>query len=348
MLRRVVKHDPVGGVAQEGGPRRLALQNATLAFHAQLDVQIRLICHQVHQRLRLMDVQIVHHEVPACDRRVAHQHLLHMAREILLSSCWSSIWSNDLPAHDIAAENERAGAMPDVLELAPFDLARRQRQAGMLALQGLPTGQFISTHRALSLLCSLRCLAVGAANRGDLFVQLLLLGGSQPIAAEMRLEIPFLSRRAAWRGEIWATMPRLTTSSAISRPVHWLTGRPAVSGASQAKATIWQRCSAVMVTGRPVRGTSLRRSSSESSERGMGAKASQRWRQRRTVSTSRLSWRAIWELLEPSAPARMMRQRVASCCGREWRRSRSSSSWRTSGASTTSGGFGPRTGDLIA
>jgi len=42
----------------------------------------------------------------------------------------------------------------------------------------------------------------------------------------MRLETPFFSRRAAWRGEICSTMPRAFSSSAISRSVHWLIGHP--------------------------------------------------------------------------------------------------------------------------
>jgi hypothetical protein len=54
----------------------------------------------------------------------------------------------------------------------------------------------------------------------------------------MRLEVPLLSSRAAWRGEMVATMPRAVISSAISRLLHWLIGRPAVIGAAQARATI--------------------------------------------------------------------------------------------------------------
>ena len=42
--------------------------------------------------------------------------------------------------------------------------------------------------------------------------------------------------------EIWVTIPRAFISSAISLPVHWLMGRPAFAGASQASVAIWQRC----------------------------------------------------------------------------------------------------------
>src|SRR5919202_1165246 len=342
MLRRIVKDDAVALGAQKGGPRCLALQDARLPFHPQLDLHIRRLRHQAHQRRRLMDVQVVHYKPPARRCRVTHQHLLHMRYEILFCARWSQNRCDDLARHHVTTQDARTGAMPNVRELAALDLARRQRQARRLALQRLHPCQFIRAHRAFALLHTRWRLTIDRTDGADRLGQLLILWRGQPIAAQMRLEIPFLSRRAAWRGESLGRMPRLMTSSAISRPVHCEMGRPASVGVSQARATIWQRCSALIWMGRPERGTSLSRSCSENSESGMGAKASQRERQRRTVSTSRSSRRAIWELLAPSAAARMRRARRASCWGREWRRSSPSNSWRTSGNSSTTGGFGPR------
>ena len=40
-------------------------------------------------------------------------------------------------------------------------------------------------------------------------------------------------------------MPRLRASSASSRGVQWLIGRPDASGGSQARAMIWHHCSAL-------------------------------------------------------------------------------------------------------
>src|SRR5262245_31702346 len=68
-------------------------------------------------------------------------------------------------------------------------------------------------------------------------------------------------------------------------------------GGSQASATIWQTCSAVIWTGLPDRGTSVRRSAMGKSSKLAGCKASQRERQRRTISRVRANWRAIWQLL---------------------------------------------------
>jgi hypothetical protein len=52
-------------------------------------------------------------------------------------------------------------------------------------------------------------------------------------------------------------MPRLTTSSANSGGVQWVTGRPLAPGPSQATARIRVTCSAVNLPGEPLRGQSF-------------------------------------------------------------------------------------------
>src|SRR5258708_33891149 len=108
----------------------------------------------------------------------------------------------------------------------------------MLALQGLHTSQFVQTDRAFSLFCSLRCLSIHLTALNNFLFPPLIGFFCQPIAEPVRLEAPFLSIRAACRGEIWVTMPRAFISPAISLPVHWLIGRPAFAGASQASTAI--------------------------------------------------------------------------------------------------------------
>src|SRR5215470_18189137 len=99
-------------------------------------------------------------------------------------------------------------------------------------------------------------------------------------AAEWRLLFKSL---AAWRGEIVATICCWMTSAAISRPLHWLMGRPYFSGASHANASSWQRWSAVILAGAPGRGRSSNRSATLNSLNGIAANVSQRLRQWRTV-----------------------------------------------------------------
>ena len=118
------------------------------------------------------------------------------------------------------------GAVADVRELAPLDLAGGQRQPRVRALQRLHAGQLVRAHDALAR------RRQGRGRRGTARTRRRpaapasgIGGGRQPGAAAVRLERPLLSSRAAWRGEMAATMPRWIASSAISRPVHWLIGR---------------------------------------------------------------------------------------------------------------------------
>src|SRR6516225_3401576 len=70
----------------------------------------------------------------------------------------------------------------------------------------------------------------------------------------------FFKKRPTERCETFGTRPRLMASSAISRWLHWLIGRPLSDGFSQVTATIAQICSAVYVGGFPERGASASRS----------------------------------------------------------------------------------------
>jgi len=128
--------------------------------------------------------------------------------------------------------------MPNVLELTTQDMTRLHGQVGMLALQGLYPGQLIQTDGAFPLLGPLGRAGIQTTPLDNFLVASLIGNLGQPVAEEVRLEPPFFSSRAACRGEICLRIPRAITSSAISRPVHWLMGRPALAGASQAKAAI--------------------------------------------------------------------------------------------------------------
>ena len=87
--------------------------------------------------------------------------------------------------------------MPDVLEFASLDLARCHRQALMLAFQRLHTRQFIRAYRAFPRLRSRWCLTIDRANLANRLGKMLILGRGQPIAAEVRFVIPFVSWREA-------------------------------------------------------------------------------------------------------------------------------------------------------
>lgn len=146
---------------------------------------------------------------------------------------------------------------------------------------------------------------------------------------------------AACLTEIWSTMFRAIISSAISRPVHWLIGRPDFSGASHASASIWQRCSALIRTGPPGRGRSSSRSSTFNSASGIGSRDSHLSRHCLTVSRPIPISRPIAELSFPSPARRIILARLAICCRVLWPAISFRKPLRTSFDKVISGGFGP-------
>lgn len=118
----------------------------------------------------------------------------------------------------------------------------------------------------------------------------------------------------ACRGEMVSTMLRSINSSAISRFVHWLMGRPDFSGASQASASSSHRCSAVIRAGAPGRGRSSSRSSALSSASGIGSIDTHLWRHWLTVLRLTSVSCAIETFSLPIAASRMIRARFAICC----------------------------------
>lgn len=191
-----------------------------------------------------MNVEVVTDDVPAFHCGIARHDGLHMRQKIFLGARGSSKGSHELARDDITAENEGAGAVTDVLKLAPLHFARCQRQAGMLALKGLDSGQFIRAYRPFVLFGPLWSLLINLTDGSNDGFFLWISWRGQPVPDQVRLEIVFFNRRAACRGEICAMMPRAITSAASSRPVQWLMGRSL--GCSHARATNWHVCSALI------------------------------------------------------------------------------------------------------
>ena len=138
-----------------------------------------------------------------------------------------------------------------------------------------------------------------------------------------------------------STMFRAIISSAISRPVHWLMGRPDFSGDSHASASNRQRWSAVIRMGPPGRGRSSSRSSTLSSSSGIGSSVSHLSRHCLTVRRLILRLRPISELVFPSAACRIIQARLAICCLVLWRTASLYSPCRISFGNVIHVGFGP-------
>src|SRR6266567_4644265 len=340
MLRSVMEHHLMRRITQERSPTGHGCQNARLAFDAQIVIDPAELSHPAHQGFGLMGVQIVADDMPAGGLWIGCDHRLDVGQKIGFGPSGATDWCQDLAGDDIPADNEGAGAMSDVFELPSLDFADSQRQSWVLALQSLYACQFVGTHHLLPLWRQSRCGLIQSTDGSHGLLLTRVGWRSQPIADQVRLETPFLSRREAWRGEICSIIPRRITSSAISRPVQWLIGRSL--GCSQASATIWQVCSAVIWEGFPGRGISSKRSLTESSSSDTACKPIQRMRQPRIVSTQTSRSLAIWLLFLPSAAARIMRPRRAICWGVLCRRTSVSSSFCSCSLNVNASGLGPR------
>jgi hypothetical protein len=135
----------------------------------------------------------------------------------------------------------------------------------------------------------------------------------QPITNQMRPQGPFFSNRAAWRAEICSTMPRFIASSATSRPVQCVIGRPDFSGLSQAICWIWHFWSGVIRAGAPGRGKSSSLSSMLKSSNAIGCKSIHLCRHNRDISLDIPISRTIRLLLLPSPAANTTRALLAIC-----------------------------------
>lgn len=131
-------------------------------------------------------------------------------------------------------------------------------------------------------------------------------------------------------------------SSAISRFVQCVIGRPTSSGFSQASSSIRQICSALIRAGAPGRGRSSKRSSTLRSSRVIGCKANQRCRHNLGMSLLIPYCLAICELFSPSAAANTTRARKAICCRALCRFVNFSSSSRSLSVKLIGVGFLPR------
>jgi hypothetical protein len=126
-----------------------------------------------------------------------------------------------------------------------------------------------------------------------------------------------------------SVIPRRTISSASSRWLQWLIGRPELFGCSQASATIWHTCSGLRRGCTPGRGASARRLAALTSSSGNPRQATHRRRHNPTASTSIGRRRATSALLYPRAAKSTTRARRANACPVRCARTNASSSNRS-------------------
>lgn len=148
-----------------------------------------------------MDVEIVHHEMPASNKRFRLDSAFDMVEKVHFVSRATVGRSANLSPGDIKVDDERLRAVPDVLELLVFYCARSHWQRGMLALQGLHAAQLIRTHHLLTFLNQLWRLAIQTIDVFNFLVKSLIMNVCQPIADPVRLKIAFFLKASL---RVWA------------------------------------------------------------------------------------------------------------------------------------------------
>src|SRR5215210_2470715 len=147
-----MKHDFVTGITQKGRSRNAVVQDAPLAFLSQVNfLQSAHPCHQPHQRLRTMRIKVVHHKMPFAHIRLSRNRSLYMRGEVSFSARGSTRGVANSPTCHVQVDDERACAMPNVLELPTFHFARLHWQGGVLSLQSLYSSHLVSAQHSLSL-----------------------------------------------------------------------------------------------------------------------------------------------------------------------------------------------------
>lgn len=196
--------------------------------------------------------------------------------------------------------------MTPILACASLHMARCQRTSGVRAFEGLHLGQHIGPHCALALCGHRRRFPIHSPYGPDRFRSLRILRRRDPRPKQMQLE-----RRAACRGDRCAMMPRAILSKALSCPEK--SADRTLCGLLTGQREHVAALSALLCDGVPGRSTSVSRSDTDRSARGMACMLIQRPRHLRTVSTRTFRSRAISAFLVPSAAPSTMRPRFARC-----------------------------------
>ncbi len=146
----------------------------------------RSVPREPHQRLRLMDIQVVTDDVPAWHLRIRCHAGLQMGQKIFLRAPRSAKRGHQLSGHDVMTQKKAPRCMTLVFEFASLYLTGCKGQTRMFAFERLNSRQFVSPHRTLTLLESRRRMLIHPTDSSDGFLSVRIPWWSQPLADQMR------------------------------------------------------------------------------------------------------------------------------------------------------------------
>lgn len=136
-----------------------------------------------------MNVEVVADKMPLRDQGVGSHTALDVCDEIFFVAGLAGRASDQFSTRHIEVADQRQRAMPDIFKLTPRDFAWAHRQVWMFALQSLHPGHFGQTFGALALFGARGCFLIHRVDLGDFFVKAFFISRSQPVAAQVRLEL---------------------------------------------------------------------------------------------------------------------------------------------------------------
>lgn len=148
-----------------------------------------------------MNVEIVHHKMPALDERISLNCAYDMIEKVLFVPRTAIGRRVNLTTGDIKVDDKCLRAMPSVLELLALNSARSHWQRGMLAFQGLDTAQLIRTQHTFTLFDQFWRPMIHVIDVFSLLFELLVRNLCQPIANPVRLEIALFLKASP---RVWA------------------------------------------------------------------------------------------------------------------------------------------------
>jgi hypothetical protein len=175
-----------------------------------------MLRHEANDGLGEVDVEVVADDIPPCVGSGAAQQGVEKSCEILLGPGVAD-HPGDFAVRDIESGDQGLSAVAAILELAPLDPARLDRQSRRGALQGLNAGHLVDRDRAMAVIGT-GCGLVNLADVGAFGVEGRIGFWRQPVTKAMRFEVGlFFKKRPTERCEMLGTRPRRIASSAISR-----------------------------------------------------------------------------------------------------------------------------------
>ncbi len=172
-MPRVRKHHLMRWIMQKRRAAFHRAENPARAFETQcLRSDPLTLGYPADQRLGLMDIQVIHDQMPLCRLRITLNQALDVRQTVFLGAGRSEGGLDHLPGHDIEIDKPGQRPMPDILELASEHMAGLHWQVRMLSLQRLNPGQLIQTDGPLPLPRSLGRMCIQLAPLDDLLFAL--------------------------------------------------------------------------------------------------------------------------------------------------------------------------------